>query len=300
MIPPDLIARAPERYGLLGLILIAFATRIAWTILRREARQMTGLQFAMGVALAAGCTVAMVFVVQLAAVTLHELNNPDQVQPHVTGQMASVLRGLVDDIHGPQAKSAAVLAVAVFVIGFGYAASWQPDLSVFQHLLSYSAGVGLSEELFKLALAVLICRQVLGLKVDWRDLGRPLILAAIVAGIGFGVGESLLYFGAYAAMNSTPMAYVVRVLWCVPLHAAWSVVAATFIVWSGRLAKTEGYQVIGMVLLAVAPAALLHGGYDAYALHRQQTMWVVGIASFLLAAHRWSWPLPSESGRVAV
>lgn len=197
----------------------------------------------------------------------------------------------------------ALIALLFLVIGAGYAFT-AIDLSGFWHFLAYSAGVGLPEETAKGLAGMMIVLWVarswgrLDQKISGRKHCALFVGCFAIAGLGFGTGEALKYFGFYARQDSGLVWYVVRALWCIPLHGVWSMVTGliVYLALEGRsyaqlsgvaegaspdtLTKiTDCLARFGLiVLMASIPAALLHGLYDAAAWHDSILMWFLGLA----------------------
>jgi hypothetical protein len=153
-----------------------------------------------------------------------------------------------------------------------------------------SCGVGLPEELAKAAVGLLILYAFF----DTQSLSpanfRRLVLAAFaVAGLGFGAGEAIKYFGVYAHNNLDLFHYLVRATWCVMLHGAWTLLIGVILVYILPLPqelsalKDKAEEVFFGLLCASIPVAVVHGLYDACCVHDGVATWLVGGVSLLLA-----------------
>jgi hypothetical protein len=190
-------------------------------------------------------------------------------------------------------KTAGVVAIIIFVvlivllsIGAGYAFTGM-ELPFLFHAIAYSTGVGLPEEFTKAVAGCVILYNVLPQNTDNPTTQPRVLLAFGLAGLGFGAVEALKYFGIYAMTDQELAIYFVRALWCVPLHAAWTVIAGSFFIRhcpaSGAEFLKNLWPNLGKLLLACIPAILLHGVYDAMCVHNIAFCWVVGAASIFWA-----------------
>ena len=127
--------------------------------------------------------------------------------------------------------SVKVVLAVLDLVGYGYASS-EEDLSLGEHIHSYTVGVGLAEESAKLIVALLLFEVFILagssrlFRVE-RALRIPTfcgtrLIAFVLAGFGFGAIEPVLYFGSYAAASSGVGIYVLRSLFCVMLHTSWT------------------------------------------------------------------------------
>jgi len=206
------------------------------------------------------------------------------------GSLFALLKALLS-------KKAGIVAVivflALFIIGGGRSFT-QLDLSLWQHTLAYTFGVGLPEELFKLAVGLYFAnRYVVNFdtldKFDKRKL-LAYKLKAIgiigIAGIGFGFIEAIIYFMDYAKIanhNEMVNAYIVRTIWCIPLHFSWTLIAgaiATQLIFDTETSDEEGWFLIGAFFFG---CIVSHGLYDALAHHNNKYFWWVGGISMFIA-----------------
>lgn len=178
-----------------------------------------------------------------------------------------------------------VLVVALLLIGGGYAFTAIP-MPLWAHVLAFTVGVGCTEEISKLFAAIVLLSPSLGLFSHRRSL-----LPFVVAGLAFGVGESLFYFEDYAAARCDLPIYVIRASWCVLLHVAW-----TTIIGKGVLAAfgdvpelvSLRWKSAFKLLTLMLPVAALHGCYDALLAHDfPMPALVVGLVSLVWASTIW-------------
>ena len=165
-----------------------------------------------------------------------------------------------------------------FLIGGGYAVVYM-ESSIFMNFAGSIIGVGFLEEAMKLLAATII------FFCFYRKLGLRYSLAPFaIAGLGFGAGEALHYFGAYAMYGSDLRMYILRALWCVSLHAAWTLISGSLVVQMfGRIPNLtdlsgEDYC---RVLLCLAPSAILHGIYNGFCWAGSGFFVTVGIISLI-------------------
>jgi hypothetical protein len=213
----------------------------------------------------------------------------DPAQPHLlrsdTARIA--VAGLESARRNRAAQIVLVLALLLLVVGAGYAFTLL-RLSFLGHLAAFSAGVALPEELTKALAGLMILYGVLDTKqMPIPEFRRWVFSAFAIAGLGFGAGEALGYFGAYARNDVTVIWYAVRATWCVVLHGAWTLLVGGLL--SERL--PQDFRVVqsgwkdGFLVLLVAclPSVLLHGLYDACCLHGEVWPWIIGALSLAIA-----------------
>jgi RsiW-degrading membrane proteinase PrsW (M82 family) len=186
-----------------------------------------------------------------------------------------------------------ILLLVLFLIGGGHAFV-DLDLSLRDHILAYTFGVGLPEELVKVVIGLLLANSYIFKFDDLHKLdGQTLFIyklktIGVVAtvGLGFGFAEAISSFIDYAKIpNHDEMmnAYLMRTLWCIPLHFSWSLIAgaiATPLFFDFSISNESGWGLfITFFLCCIIP----HGLYDALAHHENGYMWIVGILSHILA-----------------
>jgi RsiW-degrading membrane proteinase PrsW (M82 family) len=161
-----------------------------------------------------------------------------------------------------------VVLVAIFaflmLIGGGYAFT-AVDLPVWGHMIAFTVGVGLTEELCKLVAAGVLMLPALRI---FRH--RSSLLPFVMAGLAFGVGESLFYFNSYSEGGADVAIYLIRAIWCVTLHVCWTTIVGHLIIdkfkETPELDDFLGEKTLPLLLLLL-PAAVLHGIYDAFCVH---------------------------------
>lgn len=161
-----------------------------------------------------------------------------------------------------------VFIAAVFaflmLIGGGYAFT-AIQLPLWGHMIAFTVGVGITEELCKLlAVSVLLVPSLMIFRC------RASLLPYVMAGLAFGVGESFIYFKGYSDAGLDVTMYLIRAIWCVTLHVCWTVIVGRMIIDHLKETPTpeefltsKGFK----VLLLILPAAALHGVYDAFCMH---------------------------------
>ena len=177
-----------------------------------------------------------------------------------------------------------VVLVVLVVIGGGYASLSTQNPSEFPllvHFIIIFLGVGLVEESSKLLVAYFtynLYRNSPGFS------GRMTFLFfAAFAGLAFGTGEALIHFIRLQQLDAGFSAYLIRAFWCVPLHMIWVITSAVifynkFMLESGVPARSPSGNFV-LFLFTIAPAAILHGLYDAFALREMRAMWFYGAIS---------------------
>jgi RsiW-degrading membrane proteinase PrsW (M82 family) len=143
-----------------------------------------------------------------------------------------------------------VVSSILRVVGWGYRLIDNPLVGFVPALMGYVVSVGMAEESAKAAIAL---REFSG---SLRDR----VACGFAAGIGFGVGEGILYsYRDYNGQEGWQM-YAVRFVFCVGLHGCMSATAALLLAdtppelrWSRR---------VFFQMLLILPIAFLHGLYD--------------------------------------
>ncbi len=141
-----------------------------------------------------------------------------------------------------------------------------PELPLWVSIVGYTLGVGLSEELAKAITA----------RLDGFEALRTRAGLGFVAGLGFGIGEAVIYSYRDYAGSADWTTYLIRFCFCAGFHGAMSAVAVLCLPMNWREQKLR-------VLLGLLPIAFLHGAYDAL-LVRQHPVWagVAALAVFLI------------------
>lgn len=198
------------------------------------------------------------------------------------------LRGLSGNRAAQVAVAAAVVAaVLLLVVGAGYAFTTL-QLGFWGGFAAMSAGVALPEELTKAAAGTL----VLYLLFDTRSLSqvqfrRTVLAAFAIAGLGFGAGEALKYFGAYANEDAGAFWYGIRPVWCVTLHGAWTMlvgaILSTDLPQDPTTLANNWAETFFVMLVASVPTAIAHGLYNACCDHGPIMPWIVGGISLFMA-----------------
>jgi hypothetical protein len=158
--------------------------------------------------------------------------------------------------------------VAVLIVGGGYAFTAMHDLNLFLHMLGFTFGVGLTAEFGKLIAASLLLSPILALTKSRRSL-----LPFILTGLGFGIGEALFYFRDYAGTETAWLAYWLRGTWSVLLHISWCTISAYVILkYNDHVPEPAALinifqEVFWGMVIAMLPAAILHGVHDALLAH---------------------------------
>jgi len=173
----------------------------------------------------------------------------------------------------------------LFVMGGGYLFS-RSAATFPAHLMSFVVGVALSEEVGKAVVGLWLYQYFLR---RWAaSLQTAFLCAFAIAGLGFGIGECFFYFQFYGDNHCGLFDYLLRVLWCVPLHMAWTVIAGS-IAWRMQLNNFALHFPPNLInstlalLISVSPGMVLHGCYDALGCHNSRIMWSIGIGSFCVA-----------------
>jgi RsiW-degrading membrane proteinase PrsW (M82 family) len=188
------------------------------------------------------------------------------------------------------AEAAALIAAIVillFVIGAGYVFT-ALELSFSSHFVALSAGVGLVEEFTKAIAGVVIFYWVIRRLPNGDAQGhKKRVMAAFgLAGLGFGAGEALHYFGVYNDIGSGISCYAIRAVWCVALHGCWAMISGAIVaswlpaVWDRSIGVRKAS---GVILASCIPSVILHGFYDAACIHESSLCWVTGIVSIVAA-----------------
>lgn len=186
---------------------------------------------------------------------------------------------------------------AVFVIAPSWMASTYgrlvADASGWSLFANFFAGVGMFEELAKAIAGIMLFRMVGGPELRSRAQQSVYAVACFfVAGLGFAVGENILYYAGFAG-NGIPLSiYALRAWWCVALHGSWAAISGLLL--KPMAAREITLQSLGdnwasgigyvlLLALGVMPAAFLHAAYNTAAFKGYPLMWIVGLISIALA-----------------
>jgi len=186
----------------------------------------------------------------------------------------------------------------LLIIGAGYAFA-ALELSFEYSFGAMSTGVGLPEEIAKAGTGLVLLYILFDTKhLSIIQFRRTVLVAFGIAGLGFGAGEALKYFGNYADQNASPFIYCVRAVWCVSLHGAWTLLVGTMLATSLPLnpseVKINFADSIGVFLIVCVPIALIHGLYNTLCLRGDDTCWLVGGLSLLFAICSIEWFLSEK------
>lgn len=196
-------------------------------------------------------------------------------------------RGLGAASKNKAGQVAIVVGILLLVVGAGYAFTLL-KLGFWGSFAAMSAGVALPEELTKAAAGMLVLYMVFDTKSLSEIQFRRAILAAFgIAGLGFGAGEALKYFGAYAREDAGVFWYGVRAIWCVTLHGAWTLIVGailtSFLPQDPKTLENKKAETFYALLLASIPTAIAHGLYNACCDQGEVLPWVVGGLSMFVA-----------------
>jgi protease PrsW len=150
-----------------------------------------------------------------------------------------------------------LLFYIVKFIGFSYYAADDPNNGFLLSFLGYTCGVGLCEELTKIAPVLFVLGEQK--KADWR----AACVLGLASGVGFGVAEGILYSGQYYNGVMSLDIYLVRFISCVALHATWT--AAIAVMASQNMSgfdTNEGTDYFVHLLFILSVPMILHGLYD--------------------------------------
>jgi len=180
-----------------------------------------------------------------------------------------------------------VVVSLALIIGAGYACTLL-QLGFWGSFAAMSAGVALPEELTKAAAGLLILYLLFDTKSLSQVQFRRAVLAAFgIAGLGFGAGEALKYFGTYAQQDADIFWYGVRAVWCVTLHGAWTLLVGamltSFLSQDPTSLRNKKAATFYMLLLASILTAIAHGLYNTFCMQDSDIAWVVGGLSIFVA-----------------
>lgn len=269
MVPWNAIFSIFSGSSLTGSIALFFLLSKAKGKLAIQDAHCTSDTFWRGLLITGICSIVAVFILQVVANFAFSMA--------FGGEYSATTRRLGAGIARYNKRVLAILVITLLV-GGAYAFS-MVEASLLTHMASCIIGIGFLEEAAKCAAALIVFSSL------YENKGvRYSLSPFVIAGLGFGGGEALLYFGAYNLMESGVMIYLVRAWWCVPLHAAWAIIVGERIIRVfqgvpdlGTLKGDDYWKLLGCLL----PAIILHGIYDALCFHTNPLSWAVGIASLL-------------------
>jgi len=177
-----------------------------------------------------------------------------------------------------------LIMAIVMLIGGGYAFTAMHDLGLIAHFFAFTFGVGLTAEFGKLIAVAIIVSPGLGLLKN-----RTTLLPFLIAGIGFGLAEALLYLGDYSMAEVNGVEHYLRGTWSVLLHTSWAAITG-YMVLSFKSKVPDAGKILDMsegtfwhLGFAMIPAALLHGLFDALCAHNEPIYaLLVGLVSLTL------------------
>jgi RsiW-degrading membrane proteinase PrsW (M82 family) len=162
----------------------------------------------------------------------------------------------------------AFLLVFQDFIGHSYMLSLTPDRTFLTNLFGFVFVVDLGEELSK-ALPVLFYVRMFK-NATWRGA----CLWGLASGVGFGIGESILYSTERYHGIVGPEVYLTRFIACVALHGLWSASVGITVFHQRRLVnrflgavmyeRWNWSEVYGPLLQVLGIAMTLHGLYDTF------------------------------------
>ena len=238
-------------------------------------------------------TTSLMFLGQVVALTGADVNRDRASVAGVEQTLYSA--GLVDfGVRGLGAASknkagqvAIVAGILLLLVGAGYAFTLL-ELGFWGGFAAMSLGVALPEELTKAGAGLLILYILFDTKsLDEIQFRRAVLAAFGIAGLGFGAGEALKYFGSYAEQDVGAFWYGVRAVWCVTLHGAWTLIVgamlATSLPQNPVALENKKANTFFMLLMASVPTAIAHGLYNTCCTHGEMSPWIVGGLSIFVA-----------------
>lgn len=181
-----------------------------------------------------------------------------------------------------------VIGTFLTIVGWGYRLVGNPLVGFWPALVGYVASVGMAEESSK---AVIALREFSGSLRDRAACG-------FAAGIGFGIGEAILYaYRDYNGRDAWPI-YLVRFVFCVGLHGCMSAVAAVLL--ADTPCELRRSRRMYFQMLLILPVAFVHGLYDVI-LDRGEARYAVLVAFLICAAPAiglWFYDRRAEEGVV--
>lgn len=269
MVPWNAIFLLFSGNSLIGMIALGFLLYMAQGKLTALDPHCTQETFWNSLLVTGICSIIAVLVLQIVANIAYSLAFSGGAYTQGTVQFARSLE---------HSRGGIAILLITILIGGGYAFAFA-DVSLPTHLFSCTVGIGFLEESAKCVAALAVFDLV------YRKQGSRYSFAPfVIAGLGFGWGEALHYFGGYNMAECPLPIYLVRALWCVLLHAAWALIAGDRIVRRFKgipnvdSMKQDDYLALLGCLL---PSIVLHGVYDAFCFQGIPLAWIVGIVSLI-------------------
>lgn len=144
------------------------------------------------------------------------------------------------------------------LIDASYRTSADPDANFLLSLLAYIGGVGLCEEFVKI-IPVWFVAEKRGVS-DWNHS----LIVGLVSGVAFGVAEGIHYSVHFYNGIEPLLAYLVRFVSCVGLHAAFTGAAALAVDrYRDKIFRSDNVvYVLVMLVRQLLPVITLHALYD--------------------------------------
>lgn len=153
---------------------------------------------------------------------------------------------------------AGLIILLIKFIGFSYRAALDPNSGFLWSFVGFTCGVGFCEEICKAIPVFCYLRNTRS--SDWRGT----CLLGFASGAGFGISEGIMYSGNFYNGIEPGLAYVVRFVSCVAIHAILS--GSVALLMFGNQDYLDGdadwmtFLYGGMQYILIA--MLLHGLYD--------------------------------------
>ena len=170
-----------------------------------------------------------------------------------------------------------VVVTILKIFAIAYICAFLPGVSFWASLFGFVVGVGICEEFFK-ALPFLSQAKHMH-KTSWQTV----CIWGLASGMGFGVAEALYYSVRFYNGYAPGYMYVMRFTSCVAIHATLTAAAALLFYRYDRLISNKSMvSWLAVVIMALAPSAILHGLYDTLLKHQMAPAALfVSILSFL-------------------
>ncbi len=142
---------------------------------------------------------------------------------------------------------------------------WTGSHSIVTQTLGFIFGVGLPEELCKMAALFFILRR------EGRLPPQAMMFYGLMAGLGFGIYEGVNYqmgrniFDSGGDLSYYYLANLIRLTTLPFLHAIWTGIAGYFIGFAWQFPQRK----VGLLIVAIGLPALLHAFYDVFSVNRQ-------------------------------